>query len=295
MLDSIVVRAAQYLNIPYEIVEKDYFVTITLKELVIEIPNLLFKGGTSLSKCYDLIKRFSEDIDLTINDDFTEGRRRRVKQAIVNVCERLQMPITNLEETRSRRNFNKYEIDYSPKVLRDDLKSYLQIETVFIVKTFPSVKVTVDSLIYKFLKAENYDYLIEEYNLQPFEITTQSLERTFIDKVFALCDYYMCDSVKEHSRHIYDIHKIRPHIKFDEELKTLVSDVREIRRENKQCHSAQSGVDINQVLTAIYNNDIYRNDYKQITQHLLFEDVSYDAAIKTIVEIIESGSFESAD
>ncbi len=45
-------------------------------------------------------------------------------------------------------------------------------------------------LTYQVLKADNMDF-IREYELEPFTMTLQSIERTFIDKVFALCDYYI--------------------------------------------------------------------------------------------------------
>ena len=54
-------------NFPYEVIEKDYYVTMLLKLLSDKIPYIVFKGGTSLSKCYKVIKRFSEDIDITID------------------------------------------------------------------------------------------------------------------------------------------------------------------------------------------------------------------------------------
>lgn len=58
------------------LVEKDYFVTLFLRKAVERIPGLVFKGGTSLSKCYNLIDRFSEDIDLTLDDEhFTQSKR----------------------------------------------------------------------------------------------------------------------------------------------------------------------------------------------------------------------------
>jgi len=57
---------AQQMNIPPEFVEKDYWVTYVLFAIFnSKIGNeTVFKGGTSLSKCYKLIERFSEDIDL---------------------------------------------------------------------------------------------------------------------------------------------------------------------------------------------------------------------------------------
>ncbi|WP_420314449.1 nucleotidyl transferase AbiEii/AbiGii toxin family protein [Blautia wexlerae] len=51
---------------------------------------------------------------------------------------------------------------------------------------------------------------IKNFRLDPFEMKVQGLDRTFVDKVFAIRDYYMQDRVKKHSRHIYDIYKLLP-------------------------------------------------------------------------------------
>jgi hypothetical protein len=65
--------ASEIMNMPFEIIEKDYWVVWTLERLFsLEKlkSHLTFKGGTSLSKIYGLIDRFSEDIDLSIERDF---------------------------------------------------------------------------------------------------------------------------------------------------------------------------------------------------------------------------------
>ena len=66
---------ARRLGTPEQNVEKDFWVTWTLDALFNGLPDghprLLFKGGTSLSKAYGLISRFSEDIDITV---FREDR-----------------------------------------------------------------------------------------------------------------------------------------------------------------------------------------------------------------------------
>ena len=56
-------------------VEKDYYVSLILRKLAQRIPFIVFKGGTSLSKCHGVIKRFSEDIDITIDTEITQGWR----------------------------------------------------------------------------------------------------------------------------------------------------------------------------------------------------------------------------
>ena len=64
--------ASNIKGVPVESIEKDWWVTITLKA-VFELPvakHLVFKGGTSLSKAWGVIQRFSEDIDLALSRDF---------------------------------------------------------------------------------------------------------------------------------------------------------------------------------------------------------------------------------
>ena len=63
-----VIAAAQYFGFSEVIIEKDYWVTYILKNISNSAykNNLVFKGGTSLSKAFKLIKRFSEDIDLAL-------------------------------------------------------------------------------------------------------------------------------------------------------------------------------------------------------------------------------------
>ncbi len=291
IFDELIVNASNHLKIQPEIIEKDYFVTIVLKRLAQRSPNLLFKGGTSLSKCYDIIKRFSEDIDLSIVDDFTQGNRQKIKKAIVMTCEELGFSITNLDDTKSRRDFNKYELDYNATSSLTGLKNNIYIETVFTVKPFPTVSAKVDSLIYKFLKEIDRKDIIATYELEPFEITTQSLERTFVDKVFAICDYAIDGNIKEHSRHIYDLYKLSKKIDFDADFEDLIKEVREARKPNKQCHSAQEQVNVNAELEKIISKELYKSDYIDITQKLLYEDVGYDEASQVINDIIEKNIF----
>ena len=59
---------AQLMKIPEIYIEKDYWVTLALKTIFESglSSDTVFKGGTALSKCYKLIERFSEDIDLVV-------------------------------------------------------------------------------------------------------------------------------------------------------------------------------------------------------------------------------------
>lgn len=75
------IEAAARKALPAVAVEKDWWITAVLRALfsLSYAENLSFKGGTSLSKCYNLIERFSEDIDIVVNrekPDFTKSNTR---------------------------------------------------------------------------------------------------------------------------------------------------------------------------------------------------------------------------
>ncbi len=77
---------------------------------------------------------------------------------------------------------------------------------------------------------------------QDFDIQVQSLERTFVDKVFAICDYYIKKRTTRLSRHIFDLYKMYPIVAGNTnkivELKSLIGEVRELRASMWICPSA---------------------------------------------------------
>lgn len=273
------------------IIEKDYFVCLFLKDIVKLVPNIIFKGGTSLSKCHKLIKRFSEDIDLSLECENypTEGQRKRMINSIRSLIDEYRFVLKNPEMIRSRRDFNRFIIDFDSMYNTIYIKNELIIETAVFIKTYPTTKMTVSSYIYDYLVETCQDDLIEKYELQPFEISVQCLERTLIDKIFALCDYYIRGKYHEHSRHIYDIHKILPKIKINEELKLLFNEVRNDRKSHQTCVSAQDGFDIKECFDEIIKKDVYRKDFEELTSPLLFEKIDYDSIKESLIEINNSG------
>ncbi|HQC54955.1 MAG TPA: nucleotidyl transferase AbiEii/AbiGii toxin family protein [Clostridia bacterium] len=268
-------------------IEKDYYVSLLLNELSKEIPNLIFKGGTSLSKCYSIIKRFSEDIDLTLKQDYlTQGNRVNTKRAIVGTCDKLGFKITNLEHIKSKKMFNNYKVEY-PKSAEGRIDPVIKIDTIFSIKSFPSEERHASNIIYESLKGGRYESLIQDYNLEPFPIQTQTVERTFVDKIFALCDYYLGEFKERTSRHLYDLHKLYPKIKFDKEFEKLVFETRDARQNSPFAISANPDVNIYEVLSEIVDSNFYEYDYNNVTKHLLNkgEDVTYEDTVDTLYKI----------
>ena len=288
--EELIIGAANELHIPANVIEKDYFVTLTLKELSTKLNDMVFKGGTSLTKCYQLLDRFSEDIDLSYTAESGmpgDARKKQLKKAVVSTLESLELAINNLEDTRSRRNYNCYRASY-PSIYDNSpfLKQELVLETFVALLPFPTVTRMVDNYLYRFLKKIDKLEIAEQYDLMPFPITTQAIERTLIDKIFAICDYYLDGRTDKHSRHLYDIHKISTSIEIPPNFNELIANVRSLRSELSVCPSAKDGIDINQVLQEIVDNEVYRKDYEEITSGLLFTPLAYEEAIQSIVNII---------
>lgn len=291
--EQVILRVAEDKKIAPEIIEKDYYVTLFLKRIKELQPNLIFKGGTSLSKCYKLINRFSEDIDLNIETDAkpTEGQRKKLKANIVSVIDEFGFMLSNPDKVHSRRDYNKYIVDYPTVFNSDYLKEYLVVETAVYIKAYPCKEMQATSIIYDYLKENGYDNLISEYNLEPFNVNVQATERTLIDKLYALGDYYLCDAVQEHSRHIYDIYKLLDIVELNDELRMLAKAVFEERKGHPNCHSAKDDIDMNKLLQEIIDSEAYKKDYQDITEKIVFDNIDYSTAIKALQTVVDSKLF----
>ena len=296
LFEQVILRASEDTGIEASIIEKDYYVTLFLQRIVAQQPNIIFKGGTSLSKCYKLINRFSEDIDLNIDSEThpTEGQRKKLKEAIVSIIDEFGFTLTNSDKVRSRRDYNRYVVEYPTVFPTSYLKEHLIVETAVYIKASPCKRMLASSLIYDYLKHNGFTELIGQYGLQPFALNVQTAERTLVDKVFALGDYYLCDAVHEHSRHVYDIYKLLDVVTLNDSMKQLVWDVFEERKPHVNCHSAKDGIDMNALLQEIVDKVVYKQDYEEITARILFEEVPYETAITALQKIIASGVFSLA-
>ena len=291
--EQIILKVSEDSGIEASIIEKDYYVTLFLKKIVEIQPNIIFKGGTSLSKCYKVINRFSEDIDLNVETDNkpTEGQRKELKKNIVSIINDFGFTLDNADSIKSRRDYNRYIVDYPSVFESDFLKEHLIIETVVNIRAYPCERMQATSFIYDYLNNNGYTNLIEKYQLEPYELNVQTADRTLIDKLFALGDYYISGEVQEHSRHIYDVYKLMGIVTLNEDMKHLASKVYEERKPHTQCRSAKDDVDMNVLLQEIIDKDIYKKDYEDITSKMLFEDVSYNTAITTLQKIVDYSLF----
>jgi predicted nucleotidyltransferase component of viral defense system len=280
---EIIETVARELGRTEQMVEKDTIQSMFLLELSKSELLFVFKGGTSLSKAYNLIDRFSEDIDLSMNRRPTQTERKRSKELILGIAEDLGLILSNPEEIKSRHDYNKYVFKYDSMFAEIPLE--IIIETSYYQTVYPVEQHSIGSLVGKFCEERDIHLPI------PFEaaeviMQVQSIERTFVDKVFAVCDYKIQDMQDRDSRHLYDICKLLGQIKLDKQLDELIDVVRDDRMQSKNNPSAQLEYNIPQMLKEIIQSRFYEPDYRDITQKLLFENISYDYAVEHGIAIV---------
>ena len=221
-------KAAKEVNLSEFIIEKDYWVTYLLKNLVrSEFNNeFVFKGGTCLSKAYNLINRFSEDIDLLmLETKNTKSKTQKGKR--LSALREFVSNLSGITCTESNRSelYAAYKFafpSYSFSIINSVSKEIL-LEPGYRGGIAPEIrKKAISSYVENLLYGK-----IENYDVEPFEINVLSLERIFMEKVFAIKEIYDKDNgqtLLKKTRHYYDIYKLSQ----TEEIKTLLNDKKRI-------------------------------------------------------------------
>ena len=284
---GLIIATQDYFGIDSTYIEKDFWVVTVLKEILKKNQNYVFKGGTSLSKCWKIINRFSEDIDLSdISFNAPRGEKRISAHIIQDAVASLGLRNTNEKGIRSRRLLNRYIIPYNSVIdSKSNIEKTIMVELARITPSFPIKKSSVQSFIGEYLESIGRLDLIEKYELERFEVTTLALERTFVDKVFALCDYSISLRLDRQSRHIYDLSRILPRIKLDDDLCALFVEVRKYRTTSERCYSAKDGIKLYKAMSDFINNETYKTDYNTKTYPLLYDGITYEEAMNSLLII----------
>ena len=214
-----------------QIIEKDWWVTAVLRALF-SLPyaeDLSFKGGTSLSKCYNLIERFSEDIDIAVNrekPDFTKSDARIRKNLRRTTCsfvrETLQFDLAKqLENNGLNPNDFSVKVNITPITTTDPEIIEVEYNSLFAEENYikrkviievsgrsmrePLQSVTLQSMI-------DEQFTNEEFTEKPFEVQAVVPQRTFIEKICLLHEEFAKPQdlmrTERMSRHLYDLVQI---------------------------------------------------------------------------------------
>ena len=222
-------------GIAIDIIEKDYYVCILLKELSKNQNELkaYFKGGTAIYKILNTMNRFSEDIDLTVKvltEESNTRNKKRLKQSALGYnIEGLELIKEEcIDNKGSITGMYRYNSVYSDSEIPLQRAGKIQVEATSFTVSEPTEKYYIESLIYKLANNSEKKILEEQFDVSKIEIEIIKLERMFIDKIFAAEFYYIRDMYMDTAKHIYDIsilfynEKIQNLLNNDEELNKLI-------------------------------------------------------------------------
>ena len=214
LLFSQTLRAAsQHLKINLGFVEKDYWITLLLQRLSGSkySDEAVFKGGTSLSKGYRLIDRFSEDVDLAIVNT-THKTGNEIKTIIRHLEKEITGELTEFQEegitskgSRYRKSLFRY-----PTIQKNDPNNRLIVEVNSFANPIPFQKRIIQSMVFDFLDQTYNQSFIDAYQLHPFEINILNKEQTLLEKLVSLIRFSLdrdpVPSVSSKIRHFYDLY-----------------------------------------------------------------------------------------
>lgn len=209
---------AQQMNIPTIYVEKDYWVTFALKSIFDNKigKDTIFKGGTSLAKCYKLIDRFSEDIDLVVirREGETDNRMKRklkdVESAINETLPEIEIPGLTHKIGMSRKTAHSYSKIFEG-IFRQ-IRDVIVIESTWLGYYEPYTKHKINSFVGNMMLNSGQSELIEKYEMQSFKVQVLEPIRTICEKIMSLVRFSYAkrpiDDLRNKIRHTYDLHQL---------------------------------------------------------------------------------------
>lgn len=237
-------QATELTGLPAVAIEKDWWVTLALNASF-SLPysdNIVFKGGTSLSKGWDLIERFSEDIDLAIDRKFfgfegdinksqiTKLRKESCefiskkfledlkkvlsKNKAIDECKLIAQPVID-----SDKDPQTIEIHYNSVV---DKSEYLPQRILIEVSSRSLMEPTeyreINSII-------SLNFPNQNFATKPIAISTVLPQRTFLEKIFLMHEEFSRKPdkirIERLSRHLYDLEKLMDTVHGIEALKNI--------------------------------------------------------------------------
>jgi predicted nucleotidyltransferase component of viral defense system len=213
---ALITFTARHFNITPAFVEKDYWITLALLRLAHSknAESAVFKGGTSLSKGYRIINRFSEDIDIAIINENLSGNA--VKTKIRNIEKEITTGMTEILEdgiTSKGSMFRKSVFEY-PTVLSGRVDTIIPNRIIVEINSFanpyPYIKQAITSFITEYLTENSQTEAIEEYGLQPFLLNVLDKRQTMIEKLVSLFRFSYDENPRialaAKIRHFYDLY-----------------------------------------------------------------------------------------
>ncbi|MDE5609388.1 MAG: nucleotidyl transferase AbiEii/AbiGii toxin family protein [Bacteroidales bacterium] len=309
-------QAANKTGLPVQAVEKDLWVTIAL-QTVFSLPfsgRLVFKGGTSLSKVWKVIHRFSEDIDLAIDPsvwgfegDLTKRQIKRLRKASSifvrdEFCQSLREAFmaSGLEkwlQVEAAPDGEGDETYPEPRVIHIRYKSLFDKDLPYLHSEV-KLEVGARSLLEPTNEARVTSIIEEELpintTIKQAVIPTALAEKTFLEKAFLLHELFSSQSKKEanrKSRHLYDLAQM---MKTDIATRAIANDeLWNTIHYHRELFTSISGVDytpdIRKRIMLLPSDDViddWRNDYNDMQSSMIYgEKPTFTVLIEKMKEL----------
>ncbi|MEX0813907.1 MAG: nucleotidyl transferase AbiEii/AbiGii toxin family protein [Chitinophagales bacterium] len=211
-----VIAAAQQKGIREVYVEKDYWVTYALFQIFKnEIgKETIFKGGTALQKCFGLIQRFSEDIDLVVlrnkgeTGNQLKTKIKKISKSVSKVLPEIVVDGITNKKGMIRKTAHSYEKKFTGHF--GQVRDNIIIESTWLGNFEPYSTVKISSFIYEMMLKNKQQTIIDEYGINSFEVLVLSPKRTLCEKIMSLVRFSQTqepiNDLRNKIRHIYDIH-----------------------------------------------------------------------------------------
>ncbi len=221
-LAALVSQAAAARGIPQAFVEKDFWVTELLRSIasppidfmqsdVIRKPRAIFKGGTSLSRAYHLIERFSEDVDILVTPGTLEVESRKLDKVLqlIDKCARPNILEKGAKARVVRGKvgiFSHVEYDYPRQSDTSSLRPHIFLELGVRGGDAPTQQKEIRSMLAE-IATEDLHILDDISEFMPFSMEVLAPERTLIEKLSALHSAQP-EAMRMLGRHLYDVNAL---------------------------------------------------------------------------------------
>lgn len=297
-------QTAIRIKLPVASVEKDFWVTEILN-ILFSLPyaeRMVFKGGTSLSKVWRVIRRFSEDIDIAIDrsmfgieGDVTKKQLKKLRKASsVFVRDTLANNLTEAAEKAGLSDFVTIKADPDgegdatypePRQIHIIYKSVLSSGTNPYLRDEVLLEVGARSLFEPTAKASVESFVTTAFphltsNDNAAQIVVAVAEKTFLEKAFLLHELFTtdgCRNASRKSRHLYDLCKMLETGIADRAIPN--DDLWETIRHHREVFTSIRDVDYTPdvrkriVLTPPEGViEEWKNDYETMAANMIYED-----------------------
>ena len=214
------------MEIPAIYVEKDYWVTYALHTIFNnEIgKDTVFKGGTALSKCFNLIERFSEDIDLVVlrhegesNNQLT-NKIKKISKIVADVLPEVEIPGLTQKMGMNRKTAHTYAKEFQGNY--GQVRDVVVVEATWLGYFEPYITKTISSFVGSMILNNGQQDIAEANGLLPFELLVLEPTRTICEKIMSLVRFSYgenpIDVLKKKVRHTYDLHQLLQQKEFSD-------------------------------------------------------------------------------